>query len=68
MNPFDTVIQHIQQGVTYSWDYTQLRNLEISIPAPLRESLLHSSTTADDAALVTALYVRKLLGQTPAAN
>ncbi len=62
MTPFDTVIQHINLGVTYSWDYTQLQSLGISLPAPLRETLLHSTATADDAALVTSLYVGKLLG------
>ncbi len=65
MTAFDTVIQHINLGVTYSWDYTQLRNLEIPLPAPLRENLLHSAATADDAALVTSLYVGKLLRNQP---
>jgi hypothetical protein len=61
MTSFDTVIRHINQGTTYSWDLTILIGLGLAISAPLREKLLRSRTTSDEAAIVTSMYTRKLL-------
>lgn len=61
MSSYETVIRHIAQGTTYSWDLTVLLGLGLTLPAPLREALLRSRTTPDQAAYVSALYTRKLL-------
>jgi hypothetical protein len=62
MTNFDTVIRHIQQGSTYSWDLTALVSLGLVVPERLREKLLQSKATPDEAALVTSMYTRELLG------
>jgi hypothetical protein len=61
MTNFETVIRHIDQGSTYSWDLTVLVGLDVAVSASLKEKLLQSKTTADEAALVTSIYTRKLL-------
>ena len=61
MTSYETVIRHITQGTTYSWDLTTLLGLGITLPGPLREKLLQSRTTPDEAAQVTSIYTRKLL-------
>jgi hypothetical protein len=35
--------------------------LDVAVSASLKEKLLQSKTTADEAALVTSIYTRKLL-------
>jgi hypothetical protein len=49
------------RGVTYSWDLTVLLGLGIPVPRPLREKLLCSKTSVDEAAYVTSAYTGKLL-------
>jgi hypothetical protein len=61
MTNFETVIRHIDQGSTYSWDLTVLVGLDVAVSASLKEKLLQSKTSADEAALVTSIYTRKLL-------
>ena len=61
MTNFETVLRHIHQGSTYSWDLTVLLGLGIAVSGSLRKKLLQSSTTVDDEALVTSIYTRKLL-------
>jgi hypothetical protein len=63
MTQFDTVVGHVNQGVTYSWDLTVLVGLGIVIPDRLRETLLRSRTTTEDAALLTSIYTGNLLRQ-----
>jgi hypothetical protein len=65
MTSYETAIRHIAQGTTYSWDLTVLLGLGLAIPATLRDKLLQSRTTADEAAFVTAIYTRKLLDRWP---
>jgi hypothetical protein len=62
LTPFETVLQHIKQGTTYSWDLTMLLSLGMPIPDNLRIKILQSGTSAVEAALVTSIYTRKLLG------
>jgi len=65
MTPFDTAIQHINQGTTYSWDLTVLVGLGIDISAHLKTMLLQGNTSTEDAALVISLHIRnQLLQQT----
>ena len=47
MSIYETVIRHIDQGNTYSWDLTALLGLGVAVSAPLREKLLLGKTTAD---------------------
>ena len=61
MTNFETVLRHIHQGSTYSWDLTVLLGLGIAVSGSLREKLLQSSTTVDEEALITSIYTRKLL-------
>ncbi len=61
MTNFETVIRHIDQGSTYSWDLTVLVGLDISLSDSLREKILKSQSTPDEAALLTSLYARTLL-------
>jgi hypothetical protein len=61
MTNFETVIRHIDQGSTYSWDLTVLVGLDISLSDSLREKILQSRSTPDEAALLTSLYTRTLL-------
>jgi len=61
MTNFETVIRHIDQGSTYSWDLTVLVSLDISLSDSLREKILQSRSTPDEAALLTSLYARTLL-------
>jgi hypothetical protein len=61
MTNFEIVIRHIDQGSTYSWDLTVLLGLDIAVSASLKEKLLQSKATADEAALLTSIYTRKLL-------
>jgi hypothetical protein len=63
MTNFETVIRHIDQGSTYSWDLTVLVGLDIALSTSLRENILQSRSTPDEAALLTALYARTLLTQ-----
>ncbi|MDD4881743.1 MAG: hypothetical protein PHR30_08540 [Gallionellaceae bacterium] len=62
MTIYETAIRHVAQGTTYSWDLTALLGLGIKLPDSLREKLLQSTTTPAEAAQVTSLYTRKLLG------
>ncbi len=57
MTNIDTVIRHITQGQTYSWDLTMLMGLGLPVSPDLRAKLLNSRTTPDEAALVTSLYL-----------
>lgn len=61
MTTFDTVVRHIAQGTTYSWDLTVLVGLGLAIPAALRDKLLHGRTTPDEAAYVTSIYAGQQL-------
>lgn len=63
MTSFETVIRHISQGASYSWDLTVLLGLGLTVSEPLRRKLLSGRTTAEEAAYVTALYTGKLLGR-----
>jgi hypothetical protein len=49
MTTFDTVLAHIAQGTTYSWDLTALLSLGVPVSPKLRERLLTGSTTQADA-------------------
>ena len=62
MTIYERAISHVAQGTTYSWDLTALLGLGIKLPDSLREMLLRSTTTPTEAAQVTSLYTRKLLG------
>lgn len=62
MTSFEIVIKHIAEGTTYSWDLTVLLGLGLVLSAALRDKLLRGRTGQDEAACVTALYTRKLLG------
>jgi hypothetical protein len=61
MTRYQTVIRHVTDGTTYSWDLTQLVGFGLVIAPPLREKLLLSRTTPVDAAEITSLYVCRLL-------
>ena len=61
MSIYETVLRHIDQGNTYSWDLTALLGLGVAVSAPLREKLLLGKTTAEEGALVTSAYTRDLL-------
>lgn len=61
MTSYDIALCHIAQGESYSWDLTVLVGLGIPIPDPLRAKLLRGRTTADEAAMVRAMYTRRLL-------
>ena len=61
MTNFETVIRHIDQGSTYSWDLTVLVGLDITLPGSLREKILQSRSTPDEAVLLTSLYAKTLL-------
>jgi hypothetical protein len=61
MTNYETVLTHMIHGTTYSWDLTVLLGLGISVPDHLREKLLLSKTTADEAAYVTSAYTGRLL-------
>ncbi|NTV94119.1 MAG: hypothetical protein HGA75_01715 [Thiobacillus sp.] len=63
MTSFDMAIRHIAEGTTYSWDVTVLLGLGIVLSATLREKMLRGRTSPEEAAYVTALYTRKLLGR-----
>lgn len=59
MSTFDTVLAHISQGSTYSWDLTALLSLGVPVSEPLRERLLVGATTHVDVELVLASVQRK---------
>lgn len=61
MTKYETVLSHMSQGNTYSWDLTVLIGLGIPISNHLRQKLLQSRTTVDEAAYVRAAYTGKLL-------
>ncbi|TCJ11753.1 hypothetical protein EZJ19_13920 [Parasulfuritortus cantonensis] len=61
MTCFETVIRHISQGTTYSWDLTVLLGLGLALSLPLRQRLLQGGTSQEDAAYVTSMYTGKLL-------
>ncbi len=54
MSTFDTVLAHISQGSTYSWDLTALLSLGVPVSDPLRERLLVGATTQADVEQVLA--------------
>jgi hypothetical protein len=54
MSTFDTVLAHISQGSTYSWDLTALLSLGVPVSEPLRERLLVGATTQADVEQVLA--------------
>lgn len=55
MSTFDTVLTHVSQGSTYSWDLTALLSLGIPVSDTLRERLLAGATTQADAAQLLAM-------------
>lgn len=61
MTNMETVIRHIAEGTTYSWDLTVLLGLGIVVTESLRTKLLQSKTTADEAAYVRSAYLKRLL-------
>lgn len=63
MSSIETVIRHMERGTTYSWDLTVLLGAGIAISASLRNSLLLSRTTADEAEYVRAVYTGRLLAK-----
>lgn len=54
MSTFDTVLAHISQGSTYSWDLTALLSLGVPVSEPLRGRLLVGATTQADVEQVLA--------------
>ncbi len=54
MSTFGTVLTHISQGSTYSWDLTALLSLGVPVSDPLRERLLAGATTQADVEQVLA--------------
>jgi hypothetical protein len=61
MTKLETVLSHMSDGTTYSWDLTVLLGLGIPVPFRLREKLLRSKTTSEEAAYVVSAYTGKLL-------
>jgi len=61
MTKLETVLSHMSHGTTYSWDLTVLLGLGIPVPFPLREKLLQSKTTSEEAAYVMSVYTRNQL-------
>jgi len=59
MSQVETVIKHIAEGTTYSWDLTVLLGLGIAVPASLRDKLLQSTTTGKEAEYVRSAYARQ---------
>lgn len=61
MTNFELALSHMAKGTTYSWDLTVLLGLGIPISSALRDNLLHSRTTADEAAYIRYIHTRRLL-------
>lgn len=61
MTLFETVIRHIAEGVSYSWDLTILLGLGLVLSETLRRKLIQGRTSSEEAAYVTALYTRRQL-------
>ena len=65
MTNYETVLDHMAQGTTYSWDLTVLMGLGIPVSDHLRMLVLQSRTTPDEAAYVRSIYAGKLLAGLP---
>ena len=61
MTKLETVLSHMSDGTTYSWDLTVLLGLGIPVPFHLREKLLQSKTTSEEAAYVMSVYTKNQL-------
>lgn len=61
MTNYETVLEHLDHGTTYSWDLTVLMGLGIPVSDHLRNLVLQSRTTPDEAAYVRSAYAGKLL-------